>query len=204
LPSRQPNLIHKAAVQDNLKVRAHHLVQVAELAGKKVLAKHKTAARNKVRTRADLALKAEMSRAASGNSPPAKASGDRLKVSGSAKARAKPNEGKTALSRKVGNEISSVSRANANSGTNNSRANANSGTNNSGANENLINNSRVSVNRAVINSGVNVRANGTSSSKANVKVNATSSSKANGMGSRAARLAPRPSRPNSAPAFGKP
>jgi hypothetical protein len=44
----------------------------------------------------------------------------------------------------------------------------------------------------VINSGVNVRANGTSSSKAN------------GMGSRAAKLAPRHSRPNSAPAFGKP
>jgi hypothetical protein len=168
---------------------------VGELAGKKVLVKHKTAARNKVRTRAGLnrARKAEMSSAASGNSPPVKTSGDRLKASGSAKAKAKPNEGKTGRNRKVGNETRNVS-----------RANANSGTNNSGANENLINNSRVSVNRAVINSGVNVRANGTSSSKANVKVNATNSSKANGMGSRAAKLAPRPSRPNSAPAFGKP
>ena len=183
MPSRQPNLIHKAAVQDNLKVRAHHPEQVAEVAGKKVLAKHKTAARNKVRTRAGLnrVLKAEMSSVASGNSPPAKASGDRLKVSGSAKARAKPNEGKTALSRKVGNEISSVSRANANSGTSNSRVSGNKTgvTSNSRASGTVINNSRVSVNRAVINSGVNVRANGTSSSKVN------------GMGSRAARLAPR-------------
>jgi hypothetical protein len=158
LPSRQPNLIHKAAAQDNLKVRARHLVPVGELAGKKVLVKHKTAARNKVRTRAGLnrARKAEMSSAASGNSPPVKTSGDRLKASGSAKAKAKPNEAKTGRSRKAGNETRNVSRANANSGTNNSRANANSGTNNSGANENLINNSRVSVNRAVINSGVNV------------------------------------------------
>ena len=169
---------------------------MGELAGKKVLVKHKTAARNKVRTRAGLnrARKAEMSSAASGNSPPAKASGDRLKVSGSAKARAKPNEGKTGRNRKVGNETRNVSRANANSGINNSRANGNKTgvTSNSRANENVINNSRVSVNRAVINSGVNVRANGTSSSKAN------------GMGSRAASLAPRHSRPNSAPAFGKP
>jgi hypothetical protein len=188
LPSRQPNPIHKAA---HLKVR-HHRVQAAELEGKKaVLAKHRTTV--KVRTREDLnkAFKAEMSNAASGNSPPAKTSGDRLKASGSAKTKAKPNEGKTGRNRKVGNETRNVSRANANSGTNNSRANANSGTNNSGANENLINNSRVSVNRAVINSGVNVRANGTSSSKANVKVNATSSSRANGMVSRAAKLAPR-------------
>ncbi len=79
-------------------------MQAAELAGRKVLAKHKTAV--KVRTREGLnkALKAKMSRAARGNSPPAKASGGRLKVSGSAKARAKPNEGKTGLSRKVGRE----------------------------------------------------------------------------------------------------
>lgn len=177
MPSRQPNLVHKAA-QDSLKVRAHHPVQAAELAGRKVLAKHKTAV--KVRTREGLnkALKAEMSRAASGNSPPAKVSGDRLKVSGSAKARAKLNEGKTGLSRKVGNENRNVSRANANSATNNSRANGKTGvSSNSRGNASAIeiNNSRVSVNRAVINSGVNVRANGTSSSKANVKVNATSS-----------------------------
>jgi hypothetical protein len=101
-------------------------VQAAELAGRKVLAKHKTAV--KVRTREGLnkALKAEMSRAARGNSPPAKASGDRLKVSDSAKARAKPNEGKTGLSRKVGNENRNVSRANANSATN-SRANGKTG-----------------------------------------------------------------------------
>jgi len=182
-------------------------VQAAELEGKKaVLAKHRTTV--KVRTREDLnkAFKAEMSNAASGNSPPAKTSGDRLKASGSAKAKAKPNEAKTGRSRKAGNETRNVSRANANSGINNSRANGNKTgvTSNSRANENVINNSRVSVNRAVINSGVNVRANGTSSSKANVKVNATSSSKANGMGSRAAKLAPRHSRPNSAPAFGKP
>ena len=124
----------------------------------KVLAKHKTAV--KVRTREGLnkALKAEMSSAASGNSPPAKTSGDRLKVSGSAKARAKPNEGKTGPSRKVGNEISNVSRANANSGTKNSRANGNKTgvTSNSRGNESAaeINNSRVSVNRAAINSGV--------------------------------------------------
>jgi hypothetical protein len=106
LPSRQPNLIHKAAAQDNLKVRARHLVPVGELAGKKVLVKHKTAARNKVRTRAGLnrARKAEMSSAASGNSPPVKTSGDRLKASGSAKAKAKPNEAKTGRSRKAGNE----------------------------------------------------------------------------------------------------
>ena len=194
MPSRQPNQIHKAAAQDRLKVRAHHPEQAAELAGKKVLASP-TAVLNLVKKRASLnkALKAEMSSVASGNSPPAKASGDRLKVSGSAKARAKPNEGKTALSRKVGNEISSVSRANANSGTNNSRVSGNKTgvTSNSRASETVISNSRVSVNRAVINSGVNVRANGTSSSKANVKVNATSSSKANGMASRAAKLAPR-------------
>ena len=183
-------------------------MQAAELAGKKVvLVKHKTAV--KVRTREGLnkALKAEMSSAASGNSPPAKTSGDRLKVSGSAKARAKPNEGKTELSRKVGNEIRNVSRANANSGTNNSRANGNKTgvTSNSRGNESAteINNSRVSVNRAVINSGVNVRAKGTSSSKANVRANATSS-KASAMASKVARLAPRHSRPNSAPAFGKP
>ena len=165
---------------------------MGELAGKKVLVKHKTAARNKVRTRAGLnrARKAEMSSAASGNSPPVKTSGDRLKASGSAKAKAKPNEGKTGRN-KVGNETRNVS-----------RANANSGTNNSGANENLINNSRVSVNRAVINSGVNVRAKGTSSSKASVRANATSS-KASAMDSKVARLAPRHSRPNSAPAFGK-
>ena len=123
MPSRRPNQIHKAAAQDSLKVRAHHPEQAAELAGKKVLASQ-TAVRNLVRKRASLnkALKAEMSSVASGNSLPAKASGDRRKVSGSAKARAKPNEGKTGLSRKVGNEIS-VSRANANSGTNNIRGN---------------------------------------------------------------------------------
>ena len=181
----------------------HHQVQVAEVAGKKVLAKRKTA-RNKVRRRAGLnrALKAEMSSVANGNSPPAKASGERRKVS--AKARAKPNEGKTGLSRKVGNEISSASKANANSGTNNSRASGSkAGVTSHRANETATNNSRVSVNRAVINSGANerangtssskanVRANGTSSSKANVKVNVTSSSKANGMGSKAASLAPR-------------
>ncbi len=155
-------------------------MQAAELAGRKVLAKHKTAV--KVRTREGLnkALKAKMSRAARGNSPPAKASGDRLKVSGSAKARAKPNEGKTGLSRKVGNENRNVSRANANSATSNSRANAS-------AIE--INNSRVSVNRAVINSGVKLRANGTSSSKANVRANATSS-KGSAMASKVASLAP--------------
>jgi hypothetical protein len=146
---------------------------VGELAGKKVLVKHKTAARNKVRTRAGLnrARKAEMSSAASGNSPPVKTSGDRLKASGSAKAKAKPNEAKTGRSRKAGNETRNVSRANANSGINNSRANGNKTgvtsnsranenktgvTSNSRANENVINNSRVSVNRAVINSGVNV------------------------------------------------
>ena len=133
---------------------------MGELAGKKVLVKHKTAARNKVRTRAGLnrARKAEMSSAASGNSPPVKTSGDRLKASGSAKTKAKPNEGKTGRNRKVGNETRNVSRANANSGINNSRANGNKTgvTSNSRANENVINNSRVSVNRAVINSGVNV------------------------------------------------
>jgi hypothetical protein len=182
---------------------------VAELAGKKVLVKHKTAARNKVRTRAGLnrARKAEMSSAASGNSPPVKTSGVRLKASGSAKAKAKPNEAKTGRSRKAGNETRNVSRANANSGTNNSRANGNKTgvTSNSRGNESAteINNSRVSVNRAVINSGANVRAKGTSSSKASVRANATSS-KASAMDSKVARLAPRHSRPNSAPAFGKP
>ena len=113
-----------------------------------------------------------MSSVASGNSPPAKASGERRKVS--AKARAKPNEGKTGLSRRWGNEISSASKANANSGTNNSRVSvskAGKPSNNRA--------SETSVNRAVINSEVNVRANGTSSSKAN------------GMGSKAASLAPR-------------
>ena len=175
--------------------------------GKKVvLAKHKTAP--KVRTRAGLnrVLKAKMSSVASGNSPPAKTSGDRLKASGSAKAKAKPNEGKTGRSRKVGNETRNVSRANANSGTNNSRANGNKTgvTSNSRDNESAteINNSRASVNRAVINSGVNVRAKGTSSSKASVRANATSS-KVSAMDSKVARLAPRHSRPNSAPAFGK-
>jgi hypothetical protein len=50
---------------------------------------------------------------------------------------------------------------------------------------------------------VNVTAKGASSSKASVRANATSS-KASAMDSKVARLAPRHSRPNSAPAFGKP
>ena len=160
-----------------------------------------------VKKRASLnkALKAEMSSAASGNSPPAKTSGDRLKASGSAKAKAKPNEGKTGRSRKVGNETRNVSRANANSGIKNSRVSGSKTgvTSNSRASGTVINNSRVSVNRAAINSRVNVTAKGASSSKASVRANATSI-KASAMDSRVARLAPRHSRPNSAPAFGKP
>jgi len=170
-------------------------VQAAELAGKKmVLAKHKT--EPKVRTREGLnkEFKAERSHAARGNNPRAKASADRLKVNGSAKARAKHNAGKTGLSRKVANGISlpNGSRDNANSGTNNSRASGNKTgvTSNSRGNGSAIEiNNKVNGSRAVINSGVKLRAKGISSSKVNVRANATN--KGSAMANKVASLAPR-------------